>query len=180
MDTINRRPGSRAPRAHQEIPKDPLRDMQISHLMVGLEQQVDNQLRFADPERSAMIGEILGVITPAVRQTMFEVVEAAVAEINSQLSGQRVEIKLVDGDPELIVDREAVPPPPPPPGAPDPDDFDEARITLRIPGYLKEVIAEAAKSAGDSVNSYVVDALRTTAGTSASSPKRTVSRKIQL
>lgn len=152
--------------------------MQVSHLLVGLEQQIDSQLRFADPERASLIGEVLGVITPAVRQTLFEVVEAAAAEVNSQLTGQTVEIKLVDGDPELVVSHESVPPPPPPPDAPAAEGFDEARITLRIPGYLKEVIAEAAKSAGDSVNSYVVDALRTTTHTS--SPRKTVSRKIQL
>jgi uncharacterized protein (DUF1778 family) len=39
----------------------------------------------------------------------------------------------------------------------------EARITLRLPGYLKDLIAEAADGAGDSVNSFVVDALRSRA-----------------
>jgi predicted HicB family RNase H-like nuclease len=49
---------------------------------------------------------------------------------------------------------------------------------LRIPGYLKEIISEAAKSAGDSVNSYVVDALRTAAPQT--NPRKTVNQKIQL
>ncbi|HUF96177.1 MAG TPA: DUF1778 domain-containing protein [Acidimicrobiia bacterium] len=155
--------------------------MQISHLMVGLEQQVETQLRFADPEKLEMIGDVLEVINPAVRQTMFRVVETAVAEINSQLSGQNVEIRLADGDPELVVTAASTPPPPPPPDfpdSPDADVFDEARITLRIPGYLKEIISEAAKSAGDSVNSYVVDALRTAAPQT--NPRKTVNQKIQL
>lgn len=152
--------------------------MQISHLLVGLEQQVAAQLRFADPEKAELIGELLAVISPAVRQTLFEVVNASVAEINSQLSGQTVEIKLVDGDPELVVTTSMAPPPPPPPDAPDSEDFDEARITLRIPGYLKEIIAEAAKTAGDSVNSYVVDALRTS--THSTSPRKSVNQRIQL
>jgi hypothetical protein len=149
--------------------------------MVGLEQQVETQLRFADPEKLEMIGDVLEVINPAVRQTMFRVVETAVAEINSQLSGQNVEIRLADGDPELVVTTASAPPPPPPPDFPDApgtEASDEARITLRIPGYLKEIIAEAAKGAGDSVNSYVVDALRTAAP--ASNPKKTVNQKIQL
>jgi hypothetical protein len=149
--------------------------------MVGLEQQIETQLRFADPEKLEMIGDVLEVINPAVRQTMFRVVEAAVTEINSQLSGQNVEIRLADGDPELVVTTASAPPPPPPPDFPDApgsDVTDEARITLRIPGYLKEIIAEAAKGAGDSVNSYVVDALRTAAP--AANPKKTVNQKIQL
>jgi hypothetical protein len=127
-----------------------------------------------------LIGEVLEVINPAVRQTMFRVVETAMAEINSQLTGQAVEIRLVDGDPELIVTTAAAPPPPPPeaPDAPEAEAFDEARITLRIPGYLKEIIADAARNAGDSVNSYVVDALRTAAPPT--NPKKSDNRKIQL
>lgn len=154
--------------------------MQIDHLLVELEQQIDSQLRFADPLKVDLISDVLEVINPAVRQTMFRVVETAMAEINSQLTGQAVEIRLVDGDPELIVTTAAAPPPPPPeaPDAPEAEGFDEARITLRIPGYLKEIIADAARNAGDSVNSYVVDALRT--ATPAVNPKKSVNRKIQL
>lgn len=154
--------------------------MQIDHLLVELEQQVDAQLRFADPLKVDLISDVLEVINPAVRQTMFRVVETAMAEINSQLTGQTVEIRLVDGDPELIVTTAAAPPPPPPeaPDAPEAEGFDEARITLRIPGYLKEIIADAARNAGDSVNSYVVDALRTAAPPT--NPKKSVNRKIQL
>lgn len=154
--------------------------MQIDHLLVELEQQIDSQLRFADPLKVDLISEVLEVINPAVRQTMFRVVETAMAEINSQLTGQAVEIRLVDGDPDLIVTTATVPPPPSPPEAPDAPEaeFDEARITLRIPGYLKEIIADAARNAGDSVNSYVVDALRTAAPPT--NPKKSVNRKIQL
>lgn len=154
--------------------------MQIDHLLVELEQQVDSQLRFADPLKVDLISEVLEMLNPAVRQTMFRVVEAAMAEINSQLTGEAVEIRLVDGDPELIVTTAAAPPPLPPeaPDTPEAEGFDEARITLRIPGYLKEIIADAARNAGDSVNSYVVDALRT--ATPPASPRKSVNRKIQL
>jgi uncharacterized protein (DUF1778 family) len=37
------------------------------------------------------------------------------------------------------------------------------RITLRLPGYLKDLVAQAADEAGDSINSFVVDALRSRA-----------------
>jgi hypothetical protein len=84
----------------------------------------------------------------------------AVAEISSQLDTQTIDIKLVDGDPELVVsdDLSAVPPPPPSPPTGG-DDDDEARITVRLPGYLKDLIANEAETAGDSINSYVVDVL---------------------
>jgi hypothetical protein len=132
--------------------------MQLSHAITNLESAVETQLRVAGPEIAEAGNQLMAALQPAITQTMMEVVTMAVAEISSQLDTQTIDIKLVDGDPELVVndDPSAVspPPPPPPPGA---DDVDEARITVRLPGYLKELIANEADNAGDSINSYVVD-----------------------
>lgn len=137
--------------------------MQISHTMVNLEQRIESQLAMADPEIVAVANQVLEALKPAIRQTLLEVTEIAAAEINSQLAGQQVEVRLVAGDPELVVSAQKVPPPPPPPHAPGSENTDdEARITLRIPQHLKDLIADAADIAGDSVNSWVVDTLRTT------------------
>jgi len=143
-----------------------------------MEAAVQAQLRLADPELAALGSELLEVLRPAIRLTLMEVVEMAAQEVNGQLAGQRVEIQLVEGEPELTVrpDQSTIPPPPPPiPG--DPVDA-EARITLRLPGYLKDLIAEAAEGAGDSVNAFVVDALRSKAYERA--PSSSVRRTIDL
>jgi predicted HicB family RNase H-like nuclease len=81
-----------------------------------------------------------------------------------------VEIRLVDGDPELAVvdDGADVPSPPSPPEA----DFDEARITIRLPGYLKDLVADAASTSGDSVNAYVIDTLKSKTQTTKSGATR--------
>ncbi len=152
--------------------------MQISPAMTELEQQVAAHLRFADPDQAEMIGELIGVLTPAIRQSMLGLVEAAAIEINAQLMGQRVEIRLVDGDPELVVVETAIPGPPPPPNPPNPLDDDEARITVRLPGYLKDLISDAASDSGDSVNGWVIDALKTRSATAKVGNK--VNRTIQL
>ena len=80
------------------------------------------QLRLADPELAALGSELLDVLRPAIRLTLMEVVEMAAQEVNGQLAGQRVEIQLVDGEPELTVrpDQSAIPPLPHPrhPGIP--------------------------------------------------------------
>lgn len=135
--------------------------MQLSHAISSLEDAVEAQLRVAGPESAELGAQLLNALRPAIRQTLMEMVTMAAAEVSSQLPAHRVEVRLVEGDPELIVseDPTAVPPPPPPPGAED----DEARITLRLPGYLKDLIAEAAAGSGDSVNAFVVDALRSRA-----------------
>lgn len=134
--------------------------MQLSHAMTSLESAVETQLRLAGPEIAEAGAQLMAALKPAITQTMMEVVSMAVAEISSQLETQTVDIKLVDGDPELAVrdDPSALPPPPPSPPQGG-DDTDEARITVRLPGYLKDLIASEAEDAGDSVNSYVVDVL---------------------
>jgi hypothetical protein len=134
--------------------------MQLSHAITDLETAVETQLRVASPELAEAGAQLMAALRPAISQTMMQVVSMAVAEISSQLEAQTIDIKLVEGDPELVVRDDpsmgSPPPPPPPPGG---DDSDEARITVRLPGYLKDLINEAASDAGDSINSYVVDVL---------------------
>lgn len=134
--------------------------MHLSHAATNLETAVETQLRIAGPEVAEAGAQLMAALRPAITQTMMEVVAMAVAEISSQLDTQTIDIKLVDGDPELVVsdDLSAVPPPPPSPPTGG-DDDDEARITVRLPGYLKDLIANEAETAGDSINSYVVDVL---------------------
>jgi hypothetical protein len=134
--------------------------MQLSHAITNLESAVETQLRIAGPEIAEAGSQLMAALKPAITQTMMEVVNMAVTEISSQLETQVIDIKLVEGDPELVVndDPTAVPPPPPPP-PPGSDEADEARITVRLPGYLKDLIANEAETAGDSINSYVVDVL---------------------
>jgi hypothetical protein len=129
--------------------------MQLTQAMSGLETAVETQLRVAGPEATELGAQLLSALQPAIRQTFFDVLCMAATEVSSQLPNHRVEVKIVDGDPELVVSSETVESTPPP----GPED-DEARITLRLPGYLKEMIAEAASSTGDSVNTFVVDALK--------------------
>lgn len=134
--------------------------MQLSHAITNLETAVEIQLRVAGPEVAEAGTQLMAALRPAINQTMMEVVSMAVAEISSQLETQAIDIKLVDGDPELVVreDLSAVPPAPPPPPLGG-EDSDEARITVRLPGYLKDLISVEAESAGDSINSYVVELL---------------------
>jgi len=145
--------------------------VQLSHAIAGLEAAVETQLRLAGPEIADAGTHFMTVLMPAIRESMMGVATMAATEISSQLRSQKVEVRLIDGDPELVVsdDGSAIPPPPPAPG----EDENEARITLRLPPYLKDLIAEAADTSGASVNTYVVESLRT----SASQPdKRRVNR----
>ena len=145
--------------------------MQLDHAITQFESAVATQMRIASPEMEAMAEQLVAALEPALRKTLLDVAEAAAAEISAQLVGQRVEIQLVGGDPEMTVRSETSHP------TPSLVEDDEARITLRLPGYLKDLIAQAAEESGDSVNSFVVDALR---GRTHSRSTKRVKRTIEL
>jgi len=135
--------------------------MHLSTAIARLEAAVEAQLAVAGPEAAEVGAQLMTALEPALRQTLLESVTMAATEVSSQLAGQRVEVRLVDGEPELVVTDDPVFASSTGPTS----EEDEARITLRLPHHLKELIAEAAELAGDSVNSYVVDALRSQART---------------
>lgn len=125
--------------------------MDTSTIMTRLEAAVEQQLLVAGagPEVEAAGTAILAALGPAVRQIAFELAEQAAAEVAAYLPGHEVVVTLEDGEPALrvrVVDEQA---------AVSGEDFD-ARITLRLPPNLKELIEEAAGSAGESVNTWVV------------------------
>jgi hypothetical protein len=131
--------------------------MQLSLAVAGLENAVETQLRVAGTEVAEAGTQLMAALQPAIRQTLMDVVVMAATEISSQLATQKVDVRLVDGDPELaVVDDSAEMPAPPPSDG----DIDEARITIRLPGYLKDLVADAASTSGDSVNTFVIDTLK--------------------
>lgn len=136
--------------------------MRLEPILTQIDTSLEAQLRWADPAVTEMAAGIVDALRPAIRGAMLEVVQQAAAEIGAQLGDRQVEVRLVEGDPELVVSAAELPPlPPSPPDAPGaPGDEMEARITLRLPSNLKGLIEEAASSSGDSINSWVVDALK--------------------
>ena len=149
--------------------------MQLSQAIAGLEAAVDTQLSVAGPEASELGAQLMAALQPAIERTLTDVLCMAAAEISSQLPGHTVDVKLVEGQPELVVTSDA--PLPPPPLS---EDDTEARITVRLPAYLKDLIAEAASTSGDSVNSFVIDALRNQAHTASTVTRGRVKGTVDL
>ena len=91
---------------------------------------------------------------PVLRQAAMELAEQAAVEVRALLPDRVVELVLVDGDPSLRITEQ----PTAPDAAVTAEDLD-ARITLRVTRTLKNLIEEAADTAGTSVNGRVLDAL---------------------
>ncbi len=119
-----------------------------------LEAALTNQLILtADNPAMVAAGEILlAALRPAIDRVVLQLAEQAAVEVGAQLPDYEVEVVLAAGEPTLRLR----------PIDPDvwvPSDDFEARLTLRLPQVLKRELEEAAGTAGDSINTYVVKAL---------------------
>ncbi len=131
--------------------------MRLDPILTQIDASIEAQLRFADPAVSDAAAGLLEAFRPTVRAALLEVAQQAAAEVSAQLGDRQVDVRLAAGDPELIVSSA------PGGGEPETSDDLEARITLRLPGSLKGIIEDAASSSGASINSWVVDALKSRA-----------------
>ena len=145
-------------------------------LATKLEAAVERQMLIAggQGEMEAAEEALLSVLEPALRDAALELAGQAAAEVAGQLPGHEIEVVVVEGDPVLRVrseDAQEVSI-----GAGEPLD---ARITLRLPPQLKELIESSADAKGESVNSWLVRSLSGVTTRSSSRGGRKVSGRIQ-
>lgn len=125
---------------------------------VRFEAALSQQLALSGDPAVESAGELLRQsLAPASQQLAMDLAQQAAAEISAQLTGQHVEVVLRDGEPVLAVRAEESS------AQPTQQESMEARLTLRLPTSLKDTVEQAASQAGDSVNSWVVKTLTSTA-----------------
>lgn len=128
--------------------------MNLDAITTSVETALEAQLRFASDPAVIEAGQaLLTALTPALRDAGLQLARQAAEEVGAQMPDREVEVVLDGDDPALRVsgsDTQAA--------DVDPSDLD-ARITLRLPSNLKQLIEEAADLGGDSVNAYVVKTL---------------------
>jgi antitoxin component of RelBE/YafQ-DinJ toxin-antitoxin module len=139
--------------------------MDITPFVENLRADLTNAAQAAGPEAQAAADRMGLALEPAMRLGLLDALTQAAAEICAELPAGSVEVRLRGRDPEFVVD---VPAPSMATAPPDPsDEADEeeddsavARITLRIPESLKTRAEELASKGGQSLNSWIVAALR--------------------
>ena len=128
--------------------------MDISAIVVEVEEALTGQLRLVGDDPAVVrAGEVMiGALQPAIERAALRLAEQAAEEVDAQLPGKAVMVRLQEGTPILSVEDS---------GGPITIDTDEleARITLRLSDKLKSVLEEVAGESGDSVNTYVVKTL---------------------
>lgn len=128
--------------------------MDVTAIIGEVEEALSGQLRLAgDDEAAVRAGEVMiGALQPALERAALRLAEQAAEEVDAQLPGKSVSVRLQEGTPILSVESSEEP-------ITISTDELEARITLRLSDKLKGVLEEVANASGDSVNSYVVKAL---------------------
>ena len=129
--------------------------MNTTAAIAALEQAVSQQVMIGggDPSVEAAASAVLGAIEPAMKQIAFDLAQQAAVEVDAQLPEHEIEVVLADGEPVLRVRSAEAEGSDVTPG-----DY-EARLTLRLPELLKDLVEENAGQSGDSVNTWVVKAL---------------------
>ena len=118
----------------------------LTRIQAALEQQI--LVAGDDPEVETAARALLGALEPAVRQAAMDLAEQAAAEVGAQLAGHEVDVVLSGGDPTLrvrAVNEEVTL-----------GESMDARITLRLPPRLKELIETSAEERGESLNTWLV------------------------
>jgi hypothetical protein len=140
--------------------------MDITPYVESLRNDLANAAQAAGPEARAAAERIALALDPAMRLALMDALTQAAAEISAELPVGCVDVRLRGRDPEFVVD---VPAPAPTPSADraEPsfaedvdDDATVARITLRIPESVKVRAEDLATKSGQSLNSWIVSALR--------------------
>lgn len=112
------------------------------------------------PEVAAAAERLGYALEPATRLALMEALSQAAAEITSAMPTGGVDVRLDGRDLDFVVDA-APPAPPAPPRAEEPEEeASVARITLRLPESLKTKAEDAAAAAGSSLNTWLVQAVR--------------------
>lgn len=128
--------------------------MDVTTIIDEVEEALRTQIGLvADNEAVAAAGDaIIAALQPALERAAYHLAEQAAEEVDAQLPGRSVSVRLQEGSPILTVEEDDDP------ITVDTDSL-EARLTLRLSDKLKAVIEEVASESGDSVNSYVVKTL---------------------
>jgi len=117
------------------------------------------------PDVRAAADRLSMALDSSVRMTLVHALADAAAEITQELPSGSVDVRMRGRDPELVVNP-ALPvlPPAAPPGFPvaevDEDGDVVARVTVRIPEALKTRAEDAATDSSQSLNAWIVQAVR--------------------
>jgi hypothetical protein len=125
--------------------------MQLEVHIQAIQQDLATTAGLGDEASAEAARRLSEALASTLHLRLLDLLGEAAAEIGSQLSSGRVEVRLAGRDPELVVMDET-------PDAPQliPGEEFKGRITLRLPEKLKAAIEASAEQEGISTNAWLV------------------------
>lgn len=152
--------------------------MELAPYIARLRDDLADSAAAGGPEMAEAAHRFALALDPSMRMALMEALSDAAAEITGELHDASVEVRLKGREPQFVVNQFGIGPPPPappmppvpptPPSPPEPPDADlgedpddsVARVTVRIPESLKARAEEFAARSSQSLNSWIVQAIR--------------------
>ncbi|CAI9401431.1 MULTISPECIES: toxin-antitoxin system HicB family antitoxin [Aestuariimicrobium] len=131
--------------------------MELAPHVEAVRRDLTNAAALGDGEARAAAHRLLLALDPSLRLTLVDLLSTAAAELTSTLGDTLIEVRMAGRDPHFAVTRT---------GAEEPtqvledDDSSLTRITVRLPESLKSRADEAAGRQGQSLNTWITEAVR--------------------
>ena len=140
--------------------------MELTPFVERLRRDLSDAAAAGGPEAQAAAERVALALDPATRMMLLEALSQAADEITGELDSDAVDVRMSGREPHFVITHvepagpPAPPAPPEPPTPPEPEDDSQSRITLRLPESVKVRAEEAANGIGQSLNAWLVDAVR--------------------
>lgn len=134
--------------------------MQLNEYLSAVAYDLDRATQLADDATRDVARRLVTVLEPGLRMAMVQLLSDAAAQLTSELPGTVVTIRMDGREPVWhVVSPESHAPTGTPVDAAE-DEEGTARVTVRLPEAVKRRAEAAAQSAGQSLNTWIIHALR--------------------
>lgn len=137
--------------------------MQLTPYLEAVARDLERATALADDATREVTQRVASVLEPGLRLAMVQLLSDVAAQLTAELDGPVITIRMEGRDPSWQITRVDTTPPLPAPVEPE-DDEGTARVTVRLPEALKKRSEGAAQASGQSLNTWIIQALRRATG----------------
>jgi hypothetical protein len=132
--------------------------MQLTPYLEAVARDLERATALADEQTRELTQRVAAVLEPGLRLAMVQLLSDVAAQLTAELDGPVITIRMDGRDPSWHIVREetTLVAHDAEPG----DDDNAARVTVRLPEAVKKRAEGAAQNAGQSLNTWIVQALR--------------------
>ncbi|MFT4294439.1 MAG: toxin-antitoxin system HicB family antitoxin [Micropruina sp.] len=139
--------------------------MDLNPYLGAVAADLEKATALADDATRELTARVAVAVEPALRLAMTQLLADAAAQLTSELGTAVITVRMDGREPVLDVQEQAAPAPAPtapaPAGSDGPaEDDGVARVTVRLPEQLKRRAEGLAQSADQSLNTWIVQAVR--------------------